>query len=220
MSATPLHFGTWRLAACSLLLLAQACSNSTGGGGGSFVPKDGAAGDIAKSDTGGAGNDTTATGTDAIGGNDASDVQSNDVPTVGTDAIAVEIIDTPDVPMTQDTAKDTKPDAPDIAKSDTPSTGKCIAAGTCDPVKNDCTGSGEACDIGSDGAAGCFPPPNDVAVGGACDNQAGPFCKGGYHCGANNTCQKFCCSASDCGSGKACTPLGIVQTDAIGICDP
>ncbi len=203
------------LAASALVLLAAGCSSTSGGGGGGYFAKDGG-GDSDVGLPSGSTADTASAGKDVSADTPGADVQSG-----GTDVMTVEIVDKPDVADVQTGEPDVKADVKaDVTKTDTTVTGKCIAAGTCDPVKNGCTGSGEACDIGSDGAAGCFPPPNDVAAGGACDNTNGPFCQGGYHCGANATCQKFCCSASDCGSGKACTPLGIVPTDAIGICDP
>lgn len=209
MNANRLSFRTWLIAAG--LCVTAACGSTSGGGGGAFVNKD-ATGDAAKSDVTAATGDGAAT-SDMMSG----DTMGGDMNLGGTDVMVVDMIDTPDV-MTPDI----KPDVPktDVQKADVPVTGTCIATKTCDPVNNDCPGAGETCDIASDGSAGCFPPPNDVQPGGACDNANGPFCSGGYHCGPSQTCQKFCCSDVDCDAGKACTALGIVQTDSIGVCDP
>lgn len=203
------------LAACTFLLTAVGCSATSGGGGGGYVAKDGTNGDVGLP----GGNTADVSSGDAA----LQDTMAMDMQTGGTDVLTVEIVDNMDVQP--DVKPDVKPDAKsdvkvDTGSSDTTAPGSCVATGTCDPVANTCTKTGEACDIAQDGSAGCFPPPNDVAAGGTCDNTNGPFCKGGYHCGPNATCQKFCCSAADCPSGKACTPVGVVQTDAIGLCDP
>ena len=209
MNAQNLRRRAWTLAACTLTLALSACGASTGGGGGAYVAKDGTTGDVAKAD---------ATATDATTTDDMAtqDMLAMDIQMPGSDVLAVEILDTPDVQ--QDIKKVDV--TPDVAKQDTTTPSSCIAKGTCDPVANTCPNAGEACDISTDGSSGCFPPPNDVGPGGKCDNTNGPFCQGGYHCGPNATCQKFCCSADDCASGKACTPFGAVPTDAIGLSDP
>ena len=191
------------------ILFAIGCSASSGGGGGGVA--------LAKDTTNGA--DTTTSANDTM----SSDMVMSDtmgMPDVkgGDDLIAVEIIDKPDQMTADITPKDTS--KPDVAKQDTAQPAGCLATSNCDPISNDCAGTGEACDIDQSGASGCFPPPNETALGGACDNQNGPFCVGGYHCGQKGTCQKFCCSNSDCNSGQTCTPFGIVSTDTIGVCDP
>lgn len=90
---------------------------------------------------------------------------------------------------------------------------------TCDPVQGTgCNGQGEACDIAGNGnGLQCFPPPNDVQVGGACNDQNGPFCTPGATC-LNNICTKYCCTDADC-SGTACGPFQGNTSDSIGVCD-
>jgi hypothetical protein len=91
-------------------------------------------------------------------------------------------------------------DAPAVA----PSNGSCIAATPCNPVTNaGCdTAAGEACDFG-EGTNGfqCYPAPNDGALCGACNAQAGQYCQGTMVCGGTK-CARFCCNDGDCGTGK------------------
>lgn len=109
------------------------------------------------------------------------------------------------------------------------SNGTCVTidgnAFMCNPVTNQgCDGgAGEACDLGDNGsggsAFGCFAPPNDVALCGSCDNQAGPFCKPTLHCveedGGGFGCGRWCCDDTDCTPGHCDTSyLG----QAPGIC--
>ncbi len=91
----------------------------------------------------------------------------------------------------------------------------------CNPLNNSgCTGTGEACDLGSSsGASGifCFGPPNTTPLNGSCSNSAGPYCQPTLHCsGSPGNCKKFCCSSSDCGGGT-CTALGTSGT--LGYCN-
>jgi hypothetical protein len=72
----------------------------------------------------------------------------------------------------------------------------------CNPITNGGCTAGEACDVGNaNGVVGlmCFPPPNEVPLGGACNLHNGPFCEGGAFC-MGGTCQKACCSGADCPS--------------------
>ncbi len=100
-----------------------------------------------------------------------------------------------------------------------PSAGSCVTvvamndAGTgiqCNPVTNQGCQTGEECDTVADDNGnligfGCYPPPNDAALCATCDNQNGPFCKGGTTCfqtGAadgSSVCAQYCCSDADCG---------------------
>jgi hypothetical protein len=90
---------------------------------------------------------------------------------------------------------------------------------TCNPVTNEPCAAGEACDVSvnetGSGLVGftCYPPPppNTVALCGACDDQS-VACVGGSTCWAVNngaptgSCAKYCCTDADCGSGT-CTSV-------------
>ena len=96
----------------------------------------------------------------------------------------------------------------------------CLNAGAlCNPLTNGgCANADEACDISSEGIASCFPPPNDVPLGGACNNAEGPFCTGTLHCNAQTAkCEKFCCSKSDCTGGLTCVQID-PNFGAVGTC--
>ncbi len=209
MNVLSLRSGALLVATCSLVL-GTACGASTGGGGGGVAaPKD----TTSTGDTTGTASDTSVVGDTSPG----DTVAQKDIDLGGTDIISVEIVDKPDAKPDVTKTDTSKPDA---SKPDTTVGTSCVTTSGCDPISNDCANTGEACDVDTTGATGCFPPPNDVALGGKCDNQAGPFCVGGYHCGQNGTCQKMCCSNADCNSGQTCTPFGIVATDTLGVCDP
>ncbi len=95
----------------------------------------------------------------------------------------------------------------------------------CNPVTNEgCPSDGSTCDLGQDSTGqsgiGCFPPPNDVPLGGACSSANGPWCAPGHYCAGTEgagTCKKFCCGASDCGAGT-CTPID-ANLGTLGTCD-
>jgi hypothetical protein len=101
--------------------------------------------------------------------------------------------------------------------------GSCVTLGgtfACNPVTNaGCTTAGATCDLASDGSFQCFDPPNDVALCGACDNSAGPFCKPTTHCAQTATafgCARFCCTNADCTGGTCDTSaLGVT---GLGLC--
>lgn len=72
----------------------------------------------------------------------------------------------------------------------------------CNPITGaECTGAGEACDNNGD-VYGCYPPPNDATLCGACDNSN--FCANGLTCvptsdAGDGACVKYCCTDADCG---------------------
>lgn len=108
------------------------------------------------------------------------------------------------------------------APTTAPSGGSCFTLGSnaCNPITNaGCTTAGAGCDLSDDGSFQCFDPPNDVALCGACDNGAGPFCKPTMHCVATTSataCARFCCNDADCAGGKCdTTSLGIAP---VGVC--
>jgi hypothetical protein len=89
-----------------------------------------------------------------------------------------------------------------------PSNAACGAAYTCNPIggvnaggaAKECA-AGSACDY--DGAAfGCYPPPNTIALCGACNNQS-TFCADGLTC-VGGQCTRFCCDDGDCGANGLC----------------
>ena len=98
--------------------------------------------------------------------------------------------------------------APECAAPAGPAaTGACVTEGgaiACNPVTNSpCdTAGGEACDDNGSGFQ-CFPPPNDVALCGACSAASGPWCMAGSTCVGNTgtQCAKYCCDDTDCGPG-------------------
>jgi hypothetical protein len=94
------------------------------------------------------------------------------------------------------------------------------ATWACDPVSPTalCGAAGSACDIDQTMKPACFTPPNDAALGAACDNKNGPFCVQGATC-AGGTCQKYCCANSDCSGGNVCQPYPASGTD-LGLCAP
>ena len=101
------------------------------------------------------------------------------------------------------TQTSTTPASSTVAQSvtNTVSSGSGTFVAHCNPVTNTGCATGEACDAEKAGTFECFAPPNDTPVCKPCDNMAGPFCQGGYACGAANGCAKYCCDDGDCGSG-------------------
>lgn len=106
----------------------------------------------------------------------------------------------------------------------------CVKTGTigfdCNPVANTGCKSGEDCDLGSDGTSSVFTcfPSDTVDEGGACDNQAGPWCKGKMHCdqdgeGGPGKCAYMCCGNSDCiGTAKTCEAIAPTEVGTFGLC--
>ncbi|MCA9592408.1 MAG: hypothetical protein KC776_03830 [Myxococcales bacterium] len=87
----------------------------------------------------------------------------------------------------------------------------CVNGGltvNCNPVDNSpCSSTaGAACDLSNAPGLECFPDGNTAQPGASCDPNNGLYCIGGYTCGQSNTCEKWCCSDSDCGGGT-CTAL-------------
>jgi hypothetical protein len=105
----------------------------------------------------------------------------------------------------------------DCLMGDDPDVGACYAGGgDCNPLSDSC-GAGEACDVAAqDNMFHCFPPPNDVPVGGSCDTANGPFCAHGSAC-VGGTCRAFCCSTEDCATGT-CQQFGSGASFALMAC--
>ena len=59
-------------------------------------------------------------------------------------------------------------------------------------------------------------PPNDAAIGGACDAGAGPYCAQGGAC-IEGICQKYCCTDAECGGGT-CTDATMLGGISIKAC--
>jgi len=101
------------------------------------------------------------------------------------------------------------PRAPDIALP--ARCGRVGALYRCNPVTNEgCDGAhGETCDVDPDHGFGCYPPPNDVVLGGDCNIDEGPSCGPKLSCvtdGSNpdGTCSAFCCGDGDCPMKQKC----------------
>lgn len=103
----------------------------------------------------------------------------------------------------------------------------CTPAGLkfqCNPVTNaGCdSAKGEACDDDEHDGFGCYPAPNTVEEGGACNDQTGPACRGGMGCDTGDDddpeglCHKYCCSDADCG-GKRCQTID-ATSGTLGLC--
>lgn len=90
----------------------------------------------------------------------------------------------------------------------------------CNPMTNDgCRPEwGEACDLGLNETLHCQAEPNDVALGGTCDNRAGPFCQPGLRCGSGGTCNVYCCLDSDCRPDQRCLAASPKQ-GTLGACE-
>jgi hypothetical protein len=80
----------------------------------------------------------------------------------------------------------------------------------CNPLTNaGCDGAkGEACDDDEHGGFGCYPGPNSVKEGAACNDDDG--CTPGFGCDADDgedegVCERFCCTNAECGSKKCVT---------------
>jgi hypothetical protein len=94
--------------------------------------------------------------------------------------------------------------------------GACYAnQGECNPLASTC-GAGQACDVARDNQFHCFPPPNDVPIGGSCNLSSGPYCQNGGTC-LGNVCRAFCCDDTDCTSGT-CQVGGNAGSIEIKVC--
>jgi len=93
----------------------------------------------------------------------------------------------------------------------------------CNPLTNEGCATGEACDYGLDEYFQCFPGPNDVDEGGACDLEAGPFCKAGWTCDTptpdetSGVCHRHCCSDGDCPAPQTCATFE-PEFGTLGVC--
>ena len=102
--------------------------------------------------------------------------------------------------------------------ANSPSQGSCIVLSEqvmCNAVTNAPCMADEACDRAGAGALACYSPPNDAVSCGACDNNTGPFCGGGFTC-RNKVCVKFCCEDGDCSAGALCDHS--ISTQIGGVC--
>lgn len=82
---------------------------------------------------------------------------------------------------------------------------KCILSDTCNPVThNGCTTQGSSCDLGYPGRFACYQPQGTPAkICEKCDIHELPFCDSGLRCHpVTNTCARYCCNDSDCGTGR------------------
>lgn len=88
----------------------------------------------------------------------------------------------------------------------------------CNPVTNEgCdTDAGEACEYGLEDYFTCYPAPNDVEEGGACDWEQGPYCAPSLTCDSG-VCRRHCCSDDDCAAPQRCEASS-VEFGALGVC--
>jgi hypothetical protein len=101
----------------------------------------------------------------------------------------------------------------------------------CNPANNEGCPDDEACDLGTEPGGrhiiACFPPPAAQQLGEACDNEAGPFCRGGLRC-MDGECMDTCCGDDECTvAGERCVPLapdlgtlGVCRDSAAPMCQP
>jgi hypothetical protein len=95
----------------------------------------------------------------------------------------------------------------------------------CNPMTNEgCDDSaGEACDYGLDDYFTCYPAPNDVAEGGACDWEQGPYCEPLLTCDFSDpetptgVCRRHCCADTDCKSPQKCEVFN-PEFGTLGVC--
>lgn len=95
----------------------------------------------------------------------------------------------------------------------------------CIPMTNEgCdTAAGEACEYGLDQYFTCYEAPNDVAEGGACNWESGPYCEIGLTCdfadpeNPSGVCRRHCCANSDCDSPETCVPTD-AEFGTLGVC--
>ena len=93
----------------------------------------------------------------------------------------------------------------------------------CNPLTNEGCDAGEACDYGLDDYFTCYPGPNDVDEGGACDLEQGPFCKAGMTCDTpgpdvtSGVCAHHCCASTDCAAPQACDTYD-PEFGTLGVC--
>jgi len=83
--------------------------------------------------------------------------------------------------------------------------GKCPPLDKCNPVThNGCSSDGSSCDLAYPGYFACYSPagtPSKLCE--SCDFHVQPYCGSGLRCHpVTNTCAKYCCNDSDCGTGR------------------
>lgn len=88
----------------------------------------------------------------------------------------------------------------------------------CNPVTNEgCdTDAGEACEYGLEDYFTCYPAPNDVEEGGACDWEQGPYCAPSLTCDSG-VCRRHCCSDDDCEAPQRCQASD-GEFGSLGVC--
>ncbi len=82
---------------------------------------------------------------------------------------------------------------------------KCPPDDGCNPVThNGCANDGSSCDLAYPGFFGCYKPvdmPAEICK--SCNFNATPYCGSGLRCHpVTNTCARYCCNDSDCGTGR------------------
>jgi hypothetical protein len=184
------------------LVLAAGCSASssgkkgTGGTGGGY--NTGGSGNVA---IGGSGNGPSSGGTGNVG-------TGGQPPSGGTGGVATGGTGNTGNTGSGGTAPSLDPTCTGLT---TTSGGSCYPATPCNPMTQaGCTTPGGACDIAATGFE-CYPPPNDIAVCGACGD--GAFCQAGNVC-INSQCLHYCCTDADCGTGK-CYDIPLQDSTAV-----
>lgn len=82
---------------------------------------------------------------------------------------------------------------------------KCPADDGCNPIThNGCTEPGSSCDLAYPGVFGCYSAVGTPAnLCEKCDFHVKPYCGSGLRCHpVTNTCARYCCDDTDCGTGR------------------
>ncbi len=117
---------------------------------------------------------------------------------------------------------------PDLAAAPTPSTPSApapfVPPASCNPIMLTGCGAGEACDVGPSRNGFACATQGTVALCGACDPVAGPFCGPGTTCRyttdhdlKSGQCVRLCCDGTDCGAGVCVTPTDFMNFP-VGVC--
>lgn len=197
--------------------------SSSGGSGGSNTA--GSSNTAGTSDTGGSG------GTDAAGSGGAAGDESGGSGQAGSDAAGAGGSDAAGTGGTDAAGSGGSDAGGEAGSAGAESGGSGGGSATnfcsgqdkwaCDPLSTTatCKGAGSACDLDlGSGQFMCYDPPNDVPVGGSCDNGNGPFCAQGSTC-TGGKCARYCCTDADCNGQGTCTALGGAGLNSvIGVC--